>query len=247
MVSSKKFAFLLQNRPVSIYNSWSILVFRNGRMTRTLKEGIIMSNRINSSDDSITIKVASTIEDLIACQRIRSACFMSGDEPEPYSEQFDGNDFSAATHLLACRNGAPVGSMRIRILNGGEGTEATWEKLSVLPSERGALAILNSIAQAAVQYSVFKGITTIRGLVRDPRIMKFWKRTVNGVITNEPPVVYEGREYRHILIDLRPYWTPCERLTLEKIEHEIFAKHLSERRRALASERVEERMRQRVA
>ena len=178
-----------------------------------------MSNRINSSDDSITIKVASTIEDLIACQRIRSACFMSGDEPEPYSEQFDGNDFSAATHLLACRNGAPVGSMRIRILNGGEGTEATWEKLSVLPSERGALAILNSIAQAAVQYSVFKGITTIRGLVRDPRI----------------------------IIDLRPYWTPCERLTLEKIEHEIFAKHLSERRRALASERVEERMRQRVA
>ncbi len=206
-----------------------------------------MSDVQDSTEENISIRVASTIEDLIACQRIRSACFMAGDEPEPYAEQFDGNDFSAATHLLACRNGSPVGSMRIRILNGGEGTEATWEKLSVLPSARGPLAILNALAQAAIHYSVFKGITTIRGLVRDPRIMKFWKRTVNGVVTNDPPVVYEGREYRHILIDLRPFWTPVERLTLEKIEHEIFAQHLSNRRRAIASERAEAKLRQRVA
>lgn len=184
---------------------------------------------INQSDENaITVRVASSIEDMIACHRIRSACFMSGEEPEPYSEQFDGNDFSAATHLLAMRNGFPVGSMRIRILNGGEGTEATWEKLSVLPSERGPLKILNALSKAAINYSVFKGITTVRGLIRDPRVMKFWKRQVNGVMTNDPPAVYEGREYRHILIDLRPFMVPCERLTLEQIEPEVFSRHYDE-------------------
>lgn len=176
----------------------------------------------------ITVRVAATIEDLIACQRIRSACFMAGDEPEPYAEQFDGNDFSAATHLLACRDGTPVGSMRIRILNAGDVTEATWEKLSVLPSERGPLKILNALAQGAIRYSVMKGVVTVRGLVRDPRVAKFWKRTVNGVLTNDPPLQYESREYRHILIDLRPFATVCRRITLDQIEPEEFKRVMGE-------------------
>jgi hypothetical protein len=187
------------------------------------------------SERDVTVRIATSIEDVIACQRIRSACFMSGDEPEPYMEQFDGNDFSAATHLLALKSGVPVGTMRIRVLNGGASTDATWEKLAVLPGERGQLRILNALAKAAVQYSVFKGIETIHGLVRDPRIAKFWSRTVGGVITNAPPVVYEEREYRHILIDLKPFWVDHDRLTLEQIEPDVFAASVHSPRSAKAA------------
>ena len=189
-----------------------------------------MATNFNRGD--ISVHVASTIEDLIACQRIRSACFMSGAEPEPYMEQFDGNDFSSATHLVASRKGAPVGSMRIRILNCGAAAEATWEKLSVLPGERGSLAVLNALAWGAVQYSALKGVTTVWGLARDPRVMKFWKRTLNGVVTDDPPIRYEDREYVHIRVDLRPYAEAGPPVRLEEIEPDLFTRRM----RAIAAQ-----------
>lgn len=193
-----------------------------------------MSSNALNGGPAVTVRVATTIEDMIACHRIRSACFMSGDEPEPYMEQFDGNDFSAATHLIAEQEGAPVGTMRIRILNGTGGTDGadgTWEKLAVLPGKRGSMSILNALAQAAVRYSAMKGISTIHGLVRDPRVAKFWKRTVRGELTDDPPVYYEDRQYRRILIDLRPFRVSSDPIDLLEIEPETFLRHLLETER----------------
>ena len=58
-----------------------------------------MSNR-----PTITIKLASTSDELLQCYALRAAVFM-GEQQCPYWEEFDGNDYSAS-HLMLYVDGA---------------------------------------------------------------------------------------------------------------------------------------------
>ena len=68
----------------------------------------------------VEVRLASTLDELVKCMNLRAAAFI-GREGEPYHEEFDGNDLSTATHLLALENGVPVGTMRVRILEASDG------------------------------------------------------------------------------------------------------------------------------
>ena len=46
----------------------------------------------------VTIKLASTSDELLQCYALRAAVFM-GEQQCPYREEFDGNDYSA-NHLM---------------------------------------------------------------------------------------------------------------------------------------------------
>ena len=133
----------------------------------------------------------------MSCLAIRSAAFLG--RGEPYEEEFDGYDFVCSVHLLATRRGRPVGTIRVRLIN-AQGT-GTWERLAVLPAERGGVKILKKLAEAAKGYSIGIGTTTIRGAVADPRLMKFWQRQGFKKLDSEPEV-YNGVTYKQILLDL---------------------------------------------
>jgi predicted GNAT family N-acyltransferase len=60
----------------------------------------------------VTIKLASTSDELLQCYALRAAVFM-GEQQCSYREEFDGNDYSAS-HLLLTVDGEPAGAMRIR-------------------------------------------------------------------------------------------------------------------------------------
>ena len=60
----------------------------------------------------VTIKLASTSDELMQCYALRAAVFM-GEQHCPYFEEFDGNDYTA-THIIMYVDGEPAGSMRIR-------------------------------------------------------------------------------------------------------------------------------------
>lgn len=60
----------------------------------------------------VTIKLASTSDELLQCYALRAAVFM-GEQHCPYFEEFDGNDYTA-THIMMYVDGEPAGSMRIR-------------------------------------------------------------------------------------------------------------------------------------
>jgi predicted GNAT family N-acyltransferase len=66
-----------------------------------------MSNR-----PVVTIKLASTSDELLQCYALRAAVFM-GEQQCPYWEEFDGNDYSAS-HLMLYIDGEPAASMRVR-------------------------------------------------------------------------------------------------------------------------------------
>jgi predicted GNAT family N-acyltransferase len=60
----------------------------------------------------VTIKLATTSDELMQCYMLRAAVFM-GEQHCPYWEEFDGNDYTAS-HLMLYVDGEPAASMRIR-------------------------------------------------------------------------------------------------------------------------------------
>lgn len=60
----------------------------------------------------ITIKLASTSDELMQCYALRAAVYM-GEQHCPYWEEFDGNDYTAS-HLVLYVDGEPAASMRLR-------------------------------------------------------------------------------------------------------------------------------------
>lgn len=78
----------------------------------------------------MTLDIAVT-DDLAACHAIRRVVFIEG-QGVPEALEVDGLD-GAATHLLALRDGVPVGTLRIL----GKGPEAKVGRVAVLEAERG--------------------------------------------------------------------------------------------------------------
>lgn len=60
----------------------------------------------------VTIKLASTSDELMQCFMLRSAVYI-GEQQCPYWEEFDGNDFTAS-HLILYVDGEPASCMRLR-------------------------------------------------------------------------------------------------------------------------------------
>src|SRR5262249_7237752 len=80
---------------------------------------------------AITIRVAVKMEDSLQAFAVRAACFI-GELDIPYSEEFDGHDFSA-THMVAYLGDEPVGAVRVRWFQ----SFAVPERLAVIQRVRG--------------------------------------------------------------------------------------------------------------
>lgn len=71
---------------------------------------------IGANTPVITIKLASTSDEMLQCFALRAAVFM-GEQACPYWEEFDGNDYSAS-HLILYVDGEPAASIRVRWFSG---------------------------------------------------------------------------------------------------------------------------------
>ena len=81
--------------------------------------------------EAVTIRLAMKMEDSLHAFAIRAATFI-GELDVPYSEEFDGHDFSA-THVIAYVGNEPVGTIRMRWLQ----SFAMPERLAVIQRFRG--------------------------------------------------------------------------------------------------------------
>lgn len=80
---------------------------------------------------SLSIRFATTPEDLSACFSLRTAVFV-GEQGVTQEEEYDGLD-EAARHVLAVRDGVPVATARIRQV----GTLGKIERVCVSADQRG--------------------------------------------------------------------------------------------------------------
>jgi predicted GNAT family N-acyltransferase len=76
-------------------------------MTESQTARMIMSNH-----PVVTMKLASTSDELMQCYMLRAAVFM-GEQHCPYWEEYDGNDYTAS-HIIVHVDGEPAASLRVR-------------------------------------------------------------------------------------------------------------------------------------
>ena len=107
--------------------------------------------------EAVTVSVAHTLDDLLQAISIRSVVYM-GEQACPYEEEFDGNDFAGATHLIARVGRQPVGVVRLRWFC----DFAKLERLTVAPGCRGG-AVPRALLEAAFSLAARKGYRRIMG------------------------------------------------------------------------------------
>lgn len=156
--------------------------------------------------NSLEVTVASTLNDMMQVIALRAIVYM-GEQICPFDEEYDGNDFAGATHLIVRRCGEPVGVLRLRWF----ADFAKIERVAILRDERGRRVTL-ALVRAAVELAERKGYRLILGHVQ-ARLVPFWKRQF-GFYPREgrAPFVFSDHEYIEMQGDLRP---PTDALGLE--------------------------------
>lgn len=155
---------------------------------------------LSTADDAVRVSIVRGFDELMACMAIRGSAFLG--RGEPFGEEFDENDLISTTHLIARRGGAPIGTMRIRILTAQDGGIASWERLAILPYAGAAgTKALFGLAKTARAYCEFKGLGTVIGAVENEKLLKFWQK--HGFqLMDVPPTVYNNVEYRQVRLSL---------------------------------------------
>jgi predicted GNAT family N-acyltransferase len=159
------------------------LGFTDGAIHRGLKAPNIMTCAAVSYDPSARqpfdtyqpgaeghapgIKVVHDSEELLKVRAIRAATYLA-EQNIPYSEDVDGNDFSA-THLLGYIGDEPAGCIRIRYFAGF----VKLERLAVLSRFRRTRLAL-SLVKAAIEFARMKGYARFYGQA-EAEVIKLWE------------------------------------------------------------------------
>ncbi|MBS0410676.1 MAG: GNAT family N-acetyltransferase [Proteobacteria bacterium] len=150
--------------------------------------------------NSLQITVARSLDDLMQMAVVRAVVYM-GEQFCPYDEEFDGNDFTGATHFIARLNGEPVGVLRMRWFAGF----AKLERFAIRSENRGG-DIARALFDAAYAMAARKGYGRVLGYIQ-ARLLPFMRR-VGGVVEREgrPRLVFSDHEY----IEVERLLEPCE-------------------------------------
>jgi predicted GNAT family N-acyltransferase len=141
--------------------------------------------------------VARSLEDLMQVMMIRSLVYV-GEQKCPYDEEYDGNDFSGATHLILRRGKEPIGTLRIRWF----ADFAKLERVAVRREHRGGPGTM-ALVRAAFSLAERKGYTRMLGHAQ-VRLVPFWTRHFNfKPRTGRPGFTFSDHDYVEIEAPIR--------------------------------------------
>lgn len=146
--------------------------------------------------DAVTVTVARGLDDLMKAISIRSAVFLA-EQDCPYSEEFDGNDFSAV-HMIGYVGDEPGGSLRIRYF----ADFAKIERLAVRHEFRNA-QVAAYLVHAAIELCRAKGYGKIYGHAQK-RLVPFWSRFGFSVFSGAREFVFSDFDYVEMMMDAEP-------------------------------------------
>ena len=164
------------------------------------------SRALVEASNSLEVTVAGTLNDLMQVIAIRAIVYMS-EQVCPFEEEYDGNDFAGATHLILRRNGEPIGTLRIRWF----ADFAKVERVAVRREYRRGRATLMLI-QAAKKLAEKKNYRKILGYGQ-VRLIPFWEQYFNArVRENREGFVVSDHDYVEMIVEGVP---PPDALTLD--------------------------------
>jgi predicted GNAT family N-acyltransferase len=146
-----------------------------------------------SNHSGVTIKLASTSDELLQCYALRAAVFM-GEQQCPYWEEFDGNDYSAS-HLMLYVGGEPAASMRVRWFSGF----AKLERAIILKRYR-SMGLFVPFVEWAKSFAAQKGYPKAY-LHGQKRLWEIFERQGFRKV-NEHPFHFSDHEYGAFAADL---------------------------------------------
>ncbi len=155
-----------------------------------------MPETARPAQPSTKVKVVHTLDEIMKALAIRSAVYVE-EQRCPYSEEFDGNDFSGS-HLLASLDGEPAGCLRIRYFAGF----AKIERVAVLGRFR-QRGVGRKLVTAAVELCRAKGYHTVYAHARKS-LLPFWSRLGFLIAETGRSFVFSDFEYVEIIRKLPP-------------------------------------------
>ena len=158
------------------------------------------------ADDRLKVVVARTLDDLMRVVMVRSLVYM-GDQACPFDEEFDGNDFAGATHLMLIKNGETIGVVRLRWFAGF----AKLERLAIRAEHRGGGGLM-LLSKSAFNHAERKGYHRLMGHAQS-RLVLFWKRYFHGRLrAGRSPFSFSNFDYVEMEFDLAP---PADAITID--------------------------------
>jgi predicted GNAT family N-acyltransferase len=163
-----------------------------------LVKPLVAERALPSLEQSLRVTVARNLSDMALVMAIRAMVYM-GEQACPYDEEFDGNDFAGATHLILRRGDEPIGVVRLRWFAGF----AKLERLAIRKEHRGGSGLM-LLARAAFQLAERKGYDRLMGHAQ-PRLVAFWSRYFAGrVRPGRPSFSFSDYDYVEMEFDLHP-------------------------------------------
>ena len=154
----------------------------------------------------LEVVVCRTLPDLMQAMAVRTLVYI-GEQACPYDEEYDGNDFAGATHLILRRNGEPIGTLRIRWF----ADFAKVERVAVRKEYRRGRATLMLIL-AAKRLAEKKNYRQILGYGQ-VRLIPFWEQYFNARIReSREGFVISDHDYVEMVVEGVP---PADALTLD--------------------------------
>jgi predicted GNAT family N-acyltransferase len=121
------------------------------------------------SANHVQVRVARDLNDLLRVFALRAIIYMA-EQVCPFEEEFDGNDFAGATHLLAEIDGEPVGTLRLRWF----ADFVKVERVAVKAEHRGG-PVVRSLFGEGIRLSSRRGYKRAIGHIQ-ARLAPFWRR-----------------------------------------------------------------------
>jgi hypothetical protein len=144
----------------------------------------------------IVVEVVRTLDQLPQIYALRGIVYM-GEQDCPFEEEFDGNDLSGATHLVARIGREPVGAIRIRWFAGF----AKLERAAVLRRYRDS-GVAHALWSASAAIAARKGYRQMLGHI-EPRLAGFWERCAGfRVREGRASFRFSDREYVEVIAEL---------------------------------------------
>jgi predicted GNAT family N-acyltransferase len=144
----------------------------------------------------IVVEVVRTLDQLPQIYALRGIVYM-GEQECPFDEEFDGNDLSGATHLVARIGREPVGSIRIRWF----AEFAKLERAAVLERFRDS-GVAHALWEASAALAARKGYRRMLGHI-EPHLLGFWERCAGFRLREgRAPFRFSDREYVEVIADL---------------------------------------------
>lgn len=157
------------------------------------------------SRDRLRVTVARSFDHVVMAMTLRGVTYL-GEQRAPYSEEYDGNDLVAASHLIAWRGSEPVGVLRLRWF----AEFAKVERAAVLPTFR-RHGVMRALMQEALSYCARRGYRRVLGHAQLNRVA-YWRSHGFRVRPGRPSFMFSDYEYVEIE---HPLDLPANAITID--------------------------------